>query len=79
MFNHIDAIYNGAMNNGALGGKLLGAGGGGFFIFYAPAFLKQKLISYLASQKLTVQPFRFESDGLKTWTSRVQKEPLGGI
>lgn len=77
--DYIDAIYNGAMNNGALGGKLLGAGGGGFFIFYAPAFLKQKLISYLASQKLTVQPFRFESDGLKTWTSRVQKEPLGGI
>ncbi len=30
----IDGIYNRAFKNGALGGKLLGAGGGGFFLFY---------------------------------------------
>lgn len=74
--DHIDAIYNGAMDNGALGGKLLGAGGGGFFIFYVPAFSKRDLISYLKSQKLTIQPFRFESDGLKTWTSREREQTL---
>ena len=67
---HIDAIYEGALENGALGGKLLGAGGGGFFIFYVPPFKKNALITYLKSNNLTIQPFRFEPDGLKTWTSR---------
>ena len=36
----IDAIYDGALKNGGLGGKLLGAGGGGFFMFYVPPFEK---------------------------------------
>jgi D-glycero-alpha-D-manno-heptose-7-phosphate kinase len=67
---HIDAIYEGALKNGALGGKLLGAGGGGFFIFYVPPFRKNALITYLKSNNLTIQPFRFEPDGLKTWTAR---------
>ena len=56
--------------NGALGGKLLGAGGGGFFLFYVPPFEKNKLIAFLKSKDLTIQPFRFEPDGLKTWVSR---------
>jgi D-glycero-alpha-D-manno-heptose-7-phosphate kinase len=68
--DYIDAVYEGALENGALGGKLLGAGGGGFFIFYVPPFKKNMLISYLKTKNLTIQPFRFEPDGLKTWTSR---------
>ena len=61
------------LENGALGGKLLGAGGGGFFIFYVPPFNRHTLIAYLKSKDLTIQPFRFESDGLKTWKSRESK------
>ena len=68
--DHLDAIYDGAIQNGAVGGKLLGAGGGGFFIFYVSPFKKQKLISYLRSMKLTCKMFRFEPDGLKVWVSR---------
>ena len=68
--NYIDEIYEGALENGALGGKLLGAGGGGFFIFYVTPFKKNALITYLKTKNLTIQPFRFEPDGLKTWTSR---------
>jgi D-glycero-alpha-D-manno-heptose-7-phosphate kinase len=34
--DYFDTIYDTAMKNGALGGKLLGAGGGGFFLFYVP-------------------------------------------
>lgn len=34
--SHIDAIYEAGMKAGALGGKLLGAGGGGFMLFFAP-------------------------------------------
>jgi D-glycero-alpha-D-manno-heptose-7-phosphate kinase len=68
--SHIDSIYEGAIKNGAIGGKLLGAGGGGFFIFFVPPFQKQELISYLNSKKLKIQNFRFEPEGLKAWTSR---------
>ena len=67
---YIDDIYNGALENGASGGKLLGAGGGGFFLFYVSPFKKHTLMSYLKSQNLKLQSFRFESDGLKTWKSR---------
>jgi D-glycero-alpha-D-manno-heptose-7-phosphate kinase len=39
----IDELYDRAMNNGALGGKLLGAGGGGFLLFFVPPEKKEKL------------------------------------
>jgi D-glycero-alpha-D-manno-heptose-7-phosphate kinase len=68
--DHIDSIYNGAIQNGAIGGKLLGAGGGGFFIFYVSPFKKHILMSHLESKNLILQPFRFEHEGLKTWKSR---------
>ena len=68
---HIDEIYDGALECGALGGKLLGAGGGGFFIFYVPSFKKHELLRYLKVKGLQVQPFRFEPEGLQVWTSRL--------
>jgi len=59
----IDDIYNQALKNGALGGKLLGAGGGGFFLFYVSPenqkfFLKK--MSYF-----TNVPFKFSFKGSK--------------
>jgi len=68
--SRLDDIYQGAMQNGALSGKLLGAGGGGFFLFYVPPFYKLGLISYLEATGLKVQPFRFEQEGLRAWTVR---------
>ena len=68
---HIDEIYDGALECGALGGKLLGAGGGGFFIFYVPSFKKHELLRYLKEKGLQIQPFRFEPEGLQVWTSRL--------
>lgn len=44
----IDEIYNRAINNGALGGKLLGAGGGGFLLFFVPPESKKKLRTALS-------------------------------
>jgi D-glycero-alpha-D-manno-heptose-7-phosphate kinase len=57
----IDKIYNDALEAGALGGKLLGAGGGGFILFfvepeYQPA-VKEKL------KNLLYVPFKFENTG----------------
>ena len=66
----IDKIYSDAKLNGATGGKLLGAGGGGFFLFYSLPHQKYKLITHLKTKGLNIKPFRFEQDGLKSWSVR---------
>ena len=58
------------MKNGAEGGKLLGAGGGGFFIFYTHPSNKIKLMNFLKSKDLQIMSFNFESDGLQSWAIR---------
>ena len=68
--SQLDNIYEQAIETGALGGKLLGAGGGGFFIFYVPSNKKNTLINKLESMGNMVRPFRFENDGLKSWSVR---------
>jgi D-glycero-alpha-D-manno-heptose-7-phosphate kinase len=66
----LDKIYEGALANGALGGKLLGAGGGGYFLFYVPAFSRHKLMKWADKEKLVYTPFKFEESGLQSWTVR---------
>ena len=58
---NIDEIYDAGISAGALGGKLLGAGGGGFMLFYVPKD-KQNAVRNALKSKLYV-PFRFESTG----------------
>jgi D-glycero-alpha-D-manno-heptose-7-phosphate kinase len=62
--NRIDQLYDIAMRNGALGGKIMGAGGGGFFMFYSENG-KQRLRSAMAKEGLTEVRFRFDFDGSK--------------
>lgn len=57
----IDQIYDRALNAGALGGKLLGAGGGGFVLLYVPKE-KQEAVRKELNELLLV-PFRFEEEG----------------
>lgn len=57
----IDDIYQKAINAGALGGKLLGAGGGGFLLFYVEPE-KQKFVMKALDNFLYV-PFEFENEG----------------
>lgn len=59
----IDEQYAKAMNAGALGGKLLGAGGGGFLLFYVP-LEKQADVKNALKDQMCV-PFKFENDGTK--------------
>jgi len=66
----LDRIYEEARAHGAVGGKLLGAGGGGFFLFYVPPFRKHELIQHLEARQLQVRPFCFEQEGLRAWTVR---------
>jgi len=67
---HLDGIYAMALSHGAIGGKLLGAGGGGFFLFYVPPFAKHELMIALEDAGLKIRPFRFEQEGLQAWTVR---------
>jgi D-glycero-alpha-D-manno-heptose-7-phosphate kinase len=59
----VDSIYSKALKNGALGGKLLGAGGGGFLLFYCPKLFQNRLIESL--RPLRYFPFKFEREGSK--------------
>jgi D-glycero-alpha-D-manno-heptose-7-phosphate kinase len=72
----LDRIYAEACLNGAVGGKLLGAGGGGFFLFYAPPFRRHDLIAHLEQSGMRIQPFRFEQEGLQAWTVREVRNHL---
>ena len=58
----INNIVNNLKDIGVNALKLLGAGGGGYFIFYVRPFEKFHLLDYLKSKHLTVQKFRFEQD-----------------
>ena len=69
---NINEIYNNAINKGALGGKLLGAGGGGFFLFYVPYFRQKNFIKYFA--KLINVPFKFSSTGSKIMFKNIDKK-----
>ena len=62
--NFIDGCYEAAMSNGALGGKIMGAGGGGFFMFYCSENQK-KLISAMKEKGLKPMKFRFDFEGAK--------------
>ena len=59
--NKIDLIYEQGINNGALGGKLLGAGGGGFIMFYVNKVNKDKFIKSL--NKNVVVPIKLSTTG----------------
>lgn len=61
--SRIDELYRKGVNGGALGGKLLGAGGGGFLLFYVPEE-RQTLFKKVMSDLLRV-PFCFEDQGTR--------------
>jgi D-glycero-alpha-D-manno-heptose-7-phosphate kinase len=59
----IDYIYDKAKKNGSIGGKILGAGGGGFMIFFVPKDEQKNFLKKMSF--LTNIPFEFENDGTK--------------
>ncbi len=64
--NKIDRYYNMALEAGALGGKVIGAGGGGFLMFYCNSdSSKKNIIKKFRAAGLDEVKFRFESDGSK--------------
>jgi D-glycero-alpha-D-manno-heptose-7-phosphate kinase len=59
----LDDIYDIALRNGAIGGKIVGAGGGGFFMFYATD--REKLQNCMRNQGLEEVRFNFDFEGTK--------------
>ncbi len=64
----MEEIYETAKKAGATGGKISGAGGGGFMIFYCPINTKYKVIKSLENFGGQVRNYQFTEHGLKTWT-----------
>ena len=64
----IDTIYTKAIETGATGGKISGAGGGGFMFFYCPAVTKIKVAKAIEQLGGNVQAFKFTQQGLVTWS-----------
>jgi D-glycero-alpha-D-manno-heptose-7-phosphate kinase len=64
----IDEIYEEAKRHGALGGKITGAGGGGYMLFYCQFEKKHCVAEALKKMDVVPTPFAFEFEGLQTWT-----------
>lgn len=61
----IDEHYEAARKAGAIGGKLMGAGGGGFFMFYVRPTEKRKVLEAMSARGLRQLRFRFDFDGAR--------------
>lgn len=64
----IDDIYNLAKSAGATGGKISGAGGGGFMIFYCPDNTRYNVIEAIEKFGGKVKRYTFTKEGLSSWT-----------
>lgn len=65
----IDEFYNIGIRNGALGGKILGAGGGGYLLFFCSPLKKKQVTEKLKEAGGKILNFNFDSEGLITWNS----------
>jgi D-glycero-alpha-D-manno-heptose-7-phosphate kinase len=64
----IDRLYERARSEGAVGGKLLGAGGGGFLLVLVPFERRHLVAAALEEAGGQILPFAFEGRGLQSWT-----------
>jgi len=64
----IEEIYAAAKKAGATGGKISGAGGGGFMIFYCPGTSRYRVIDTLSNFGGEVKNYSFTKNGLTTWS-----------
>jgi D-glycero-alpha-D-manno-heptose-7-phosphate kinase len=66
--NRIEELYEAAKNSGATGGKISGAGGGGFMIFYCPGTTRYKVKETLEQFGGECKHYQFTKTGLTSWT-----------
>jgi len=63
----MDELYEAALKAGATGGKISGAGGGGFMMFYCPANTRYAVMNTLAAFGGAINKYQFTERGLFTW------------
>lgn len=66
--DRIDELYELALAHGAMGGKLTGAGGGGYILFFCDFTKRHRVIDALEFAGATVTEFTFDTAGLTTWS-----------
>jgi D-glycero-alpha-D-manno-heptose-7-phosphate kinase len=66
----IDELYSTALAHGALGGKITGAGGGGYMFFYCPFQTRRQVAESLQELGAQVVDFNFDFHGVQTWQIR---------
>ncbi len=64
----IDEVYKTAIKHGATGGKISGAGGGGFMFFYCPGLTRSNVVEALKKFGGQTKRYEFTAKGLTTWT-----------
>jgi D-glycero-alpha-D-manno-heptose-7-phosphate kinase len=67
--SRVDALYQVARKAGAIGGKMPGAGGGGYFLLLTRFDKKHRVAAALEKHGGQVVPFQFERRGLLSWSS----------
>ena len=66
---HVDKLYQVARKEGAIGGKMPGAGGGGYFLLLTRFDRKHRVAAALEKHGGQVVPFQFERRGMTAWAS----------
>ena len=75
--DHIDACYAAARSAGAIGGKITGAGGGGFILFYCPEPYQTAVIDVLQQAGLRQMDFKFDFEGAQVTFSNLLTSAFG--
>ncbi len=75
----IDELYDEAKKAGALGGKLLGAGGGGFLLMYCPYNVKHKVAARMEQVGGQLMDWNFELRGVQSWCCDSERWKYGEV
>lgn len=70
----IDRLYQAAKQEGALGGKITGAGGGGHMLFYCQPNREHRVAGMLEAEGARSIDLHFDTDGLQVWTTNPKTE-----
>jgi D-glycero-alpha-D-manno-heptose-7-phosphate kinase len=70
----VEEIYERARQHGAWGGKITGAGGGGFMVFACPFDRRLELERVLTEAGVRMRPFSFTTQGVHAWSVEVEKD-----
>jgi D-glycero-alpha-D-manno-heptose-7-phosphate kinase len=70
----IEEMYDEVRRLGVIGGKVSGAGGGGFMFLYCPFDRKPAVVERLTEMGAQVMPMAFEHDGMQSWTAQEEAQ-----